>query len=234
MQNEFEPVANRNTAGFVQYVCQLCGGYRTLVGASDKFLLFIDHLIGDLAVLEHPKLQNPRLVGDQIWYLLPGTNEMICGLPPYDPDAEEWKRLLENGRKILPQATFFLLDIADWLEKALSSQEQISSITTSDLFAADQLVQLVQALAPEFQEQREYLMKFQETLKDTGMDPKWLTTPGRQAGFIARSMAGARWGLSPSSSREMIRQMEQNPRGPSLRKLKIQNERRWWEAEEEA
>jgi hypothetical protein len=59
MQNEFEPVANRNQGGFVQYVCQLCGGYRTLVGASDKFLLFIDHLIGDLAVLEYPKLKNP-------------------------------------------------------------------------------------------------------------------------------------------------------------------------------
>ena len=136
MQNEFEPVAKRDTGGFVQYVCQLCGGYRTLVGASDKFLPFIDHLIRDLALLENPKLNNPRLVGDQIWYQLPETNEIIWGLPAYDPDSAEWKRLLENGQKILPQARLFLLDIADWLEKALSSLEQISSITTSDLFAA--------------------------------------------------------------------------------------------------
>jgi hypothetical protein len=32
----------------------------------------------------------------------------------------------------------------------------------------------------------------------------------------------------------MIRQTEQNPRGPSLRKLKIRDERRWWEPKEEA
>jgi|SRR5215469_3704624 len=234
MQNDFEPVANRDTAGFVFYVCQACGGYQTLIGASDKFLPFIDHLISDLALLEHRKLQNPRHVGDQIWYQLPETNEIICGLPPYNPDAEEWKRLLEDGRKILPQATFFLLDIADWLEKALSSLEGLDGLGKSDVLTAKQVVKLVQRLTPEFQEQREYLLNYEEKLKDTGMDPKWLTGPGRQAGFIARSMAGARWRLSPSSSREMIRQMEQNPRGPSLRKLKIRKEHRWWEPEEEA
>ena len=234
MQDEFEPVANRNEGGFVQYVCQVCGGYQTLIGASDKFLPFIDHLTRDLALLEHPKLQNPRLVGDQIWYQFPETNEMLCGLPPYDPESPEWKRLLEKGQKILPQAKFFLLDIADWLEKGLSSLEDLDFISKSDLLTADQLVKLVQALTPEFKEQRGYLLNYEEKLKDTGMDPKWLTGPGRQAGFIARSMAGARWGLSPSSSREMIRQMEQNPRGPSLRKLKIREERRWWEPEEKA
>ena len=179
--------------------------------ASGMFLPFIDHLIGDLALMENRKLREPRVVGDQIWYQLPETNEIICGLPAYDPESAEWKRLLENGQKILPEASFFLLDIADWLEKALFSLEQITSITTSDLFAADQLVRLVQGLAPEFKEQREYLLKFQEALKAAGMDPKWLTTPGRQAQFVARSMAGARSGLSPSTSREMIRQMELNP-----------------------
>jgi len=141
---------------------------------------------------------------------------------------------LEDGRKILPQATFFLLDIADWLEKALSSLQGLDGIGKSDVLTAEQVVKLVQTITPEFQEQREYLLNYEGKLKDTGMDPKWLTGPGRQAGFIARSMAGARWGLSPSSSREMIRQMEQNPRGPALRKLKIREERRWWEPEEEA
>jgi len=101
MQNDFEPVANPNAAGFVQYVCQACGGYQTLIGASDKFLPFVDHLIGDLALLKHPKLKNPCPGGDdEIWYQLPETNEMICGLPPYNPDSAEWKRLLENGQKI--------------------------------------------------------------------------------------------------------------------------------------
>ena len=234
MQNEFEPVAKRNAGGVVQYVCQGCGGYQTLIGASDKFLPFIDHLIGDLALLEHPKLQSPRRVGDQIWYQIPESNELICGLPPYNPASEEWKRLLEDGQKILPQAKFLLLDIADWLEKALASLEGLDSIATSDVLTAERVVQLVRTLMEEFQEQREFLLNYEEKLKDTGMDPKWLTRRGRQAGFIARSMAGARWDLSPSSSREMIRQTEQNPRGPSLRKLKIQGERRWWEPEDEA
>lgn len=234
MENEFEPVANRIEGGFVQYVCQLCGGYRTLIGASDKFLPFVDHLIRDLALLEHPKLQNRRVVGDQIWHQVPETNEMICGLPGYEPDSEEWKRLLDNGQKILPQARLFLLDIADWLEKALSSLGGLDGLGTSDIFTAEQVVKLVKTLAPEFQEQRDYLLHYEEKLKDTGMDPKWLTGPGRQAGFIARSMAGARWDLSPSSSREMIRQLVRNPRGASLRKLNIQGERRWWEPEEKA
>jgi hypothetical protein len=234
MQNEFEPVANRDEAGFVQYVCQLCGGYRTLIGASTKFLPFIDHLIRDLALLENPKLREPRLVGDQIWYQLPESNETIWGLPAYDPDSAEWKRLLANRQKILRQAMFFLLDIADWLEKALSPLGGLACLGTSDLLTAEQVVKLVKTLTPEFQEQRDYLLHYEEKLKDTGMDPKWLTGPDRQADFIARSMAGARWDLSPSSSREMIRQMARNARGESLRKLKIQAERRWWEPEEEA
>ncbi len=233
MQNEFEPVAIRNGAGFVQYVCQACGGYQTLIGASDKFLPFIDHLICDLALLEHPKLQSPRLAGDQIWYQLPATHEMICGLPSYNPDSEEWKRLLDNGQKILPQAQFFLIDIAEWLEKALLSLEALNSIKESDLMAAEELTNLVRTLPQEFEEQREYLLIYQEKLKDTGMDPKWLTGPGRQAGFVARSMAGARWDLSLSSSREMIRKIAKNPRGPLLRKLKIQGERGWWEPVDE-
>ncbi len=233
MQNEFEPVANRNAAGFVQYVCQVCGGYQTLIGASDKFLPFIDHLIGDLCLLEHPKLENPRRVGDQIWFQLPGTNEMLCGLPAYNPDAEEWKRLLDNGQKILPQAQFFLIDIAEWLEKALSSLEALNLIKKSVLLTAEELIKLVRTLPQEFEEQREYLLNYQEKLKDTGMDPKWLTGAGRQAGFIARSMAGARWDLSLSSSREMIRKIAKNARGPLLRKLKIQGERGWWEPVDE-
>jgi hypothetical protein len=140
---------------------------------------------------------------------------------------------LAKGQKILPQAKFFLLDIADWLEKALSSLEGLKSIRKSDLLAAEQVLTLVPTLAEEFQEQREYLMNYREQLEEACMDPKWLGRPGRQAGFIARSMAGVRWSLVPSSSREMIRQIVRNPRGPSLRQLKIQGERQWWEPVDE-
>jgi hypothetical protein len=175
----------------------------------------MDHLIEDLSVLEHPLLKNSRIVGGPLgydrWYQLP-SGEMICGLPRYEPGSPIWAKLLEKGQKILPQAKLFLIDIADWLEKALLSLESLNSITTSSLFAADQLIKAVETLKPEFQEQKDYLSNFPDILRDIGMDPKWLASPGRQAGFIARSFAGARWKLSPSSSREMIRQATKNPR----------------------
>src|SRR5712692_2095052 len=234
MPNEEEAVAKPNSANVGQYVCHLCGGWQTLVGASVEFLPFIDHLIQHLCLMKHPKLSQRRIVGDQIWFLDPDTNEMIYGLLPYEPSSKEWKRLLEKREKILPQAKFFLLDIADWLAKALLSLEGLKSIVVSNLFAADQLVKLVQTLPPELHEQREYLLNHREKLEQTGMDPKWLGTPGRQAEFVSRSMAGARWGLSPSSSREMIRQIEREPREEVLQTLKIHGERGWWNRAGEA
>jgi len=98
---------------------------------------------------------------------------VIHGLPEYDPDSPAWKRFLKKGEKLLPQARVFLPDIADWLEKALESIELLNSIAQSDVLVAEQLVNLVQALPAEFQEPRGYLLKHEEKLKDTGMDPKW-------------------------------------------------------------
>jgi len=63
--------------------------------------------------------------------------------------------LLEKGQKILAQAKFFLLDVADWLEKALSSLAGLDALQHSDLLAAEALLRLVQRLSPTYAEQRE-------------------------------------------------------------------------------
>ncbi len=233
MQYQEEPVAKRTEGNLVEYVCPVCGGWDRLCEVYRAFLPFIDHLIQDLCLKEHPKLQQPFLVGHYLWFRIPGGDEIIHGLRSYVPNAPEWKVLLEKGEKILPQAKLFLLDIADWLEKALASIEQLNAIVQSDLLVAEQLVELVKGLPDEFHEQREYLLQHEDKLKDTGMDPKWRKSPGRQATFVAGSMAGARWGLTPSTSREFVRQVRRNPRGPRLRTLKIEKERYWWEPEAE-
>jgi hypothetical protein len=232
MQNEEQPVAKRNQANLVEYTCGLCGGY-DLEGVFYTFLPLIDHLIGHLCFEQRRELRQPFPgANHEIWYRNPDTSEVIHGLPEYDPDSPAWKRFLKKGEKLLPQAKVFLPDIADWLEKALESIELLNSIAQSDVLVAEQLVNLVQALPAEFQEPRGYLLKHEEKLKDTGMDPKWPRLPGRQSKFVAESMAGARWRLTPSSSRELVRQIKRNPRGPTLRILKIGQERYWWVPQE--
>jgi hypothetical protein len=229
MPNEDEPVAKPKEGSLVEYICPVCGGWDRGCEVYYAFLPFIDHLIRDLCIVQHARLKQPFLVGDRIWYRIPDTDEILYGLPPYEPNSREWKKLLDKGQKILPQAKLFLPDIADWLEKVLLPIEALNSIEKSDLSVAEQLVKLVQALPPEAQEQREYLLQHEETLKETGMDPKWLGGPGRQAGFVARSMAGARWSLTPSSSRELIRQVRRTPRVQALQTIGINKEGRWWE-----
>lgn len=229
MQNEGEPVTKRKEGSFVEYVCPLCGGWDALCAVFPAFLPFIDHLIGDLCLLQLRQLSRPINHEGQVWFVNPDTNELIPGLPAYEPDSPSWQRFLKKGEKLLPQAKFFLPDIADWLEKALAPIDRLKSIKQSDLFLAELLVELVKTLPPEFQEQHEYLLRHEEKLKNTGMDPKWKSEPGQQARFIARSLAGARWGLKPSTSREFIRQATRSPRGSVLGSLGFQKEGRWWE-----
>ena len=232
--NEEEPVAKRIEGNLVEYVCPICGGWDRLCEVYGAFLPFIDHLIRHLGLRQLRELSQPFLgPRDKIWFQNPDTFEVIFGLPEYEPDSPPWQRLLKKGEKLLPQAKVFLPDVADWLERALASIEQLNFIVQSDLLTAGQLVELVKGLPEEFKEQREYLLKYEDKLKDTGMDPKWLKSAGRQASFVAASMAGARWGLSPSTSREFVRQIRRNPRGPTLRALKIVKERYWWEPETE-
>jgi hypothetical protein len=234
MQNEENRVAKPNEGSFVEYVCPVCGGWDRLGAVYSEFLSFIDHLIGDLCLLQLRELSQPFPgPNHEIWYRDPDTNEVIQGLPDYAPDSLAWKQLMEKGEKILPQAKIFLLDVADWLETALASIEEIGSILQSDILAADQLIKLVETLAPEFREQREYLLGHVEKMRETATDVKWPRRPGRQSEFVGMCMAGARWNLAPLGSREMVRKLRLNPRGPSLRKLGIRGERYWWKLQNE-
>jgi hypothetical protein len=172
-------------------------------------------------------LRSPRLVGDEIWYRIPGTNRLIPGLPAYSPDSIEWRELL-GKKKILPQAALFLPDVGNWLQIALSSLLELNAIQKSDLITAAALVSLIGSLGAEFGEQRHYLLRHDQHLQDSGTDPKWLAKPGNQARFVADSMAGARWGLTISSSREMIRTTSDAARRDVFKKLQIPLIENWW------
>lgn len=229
MQNEGDPATKRKEGSFVEYVCPVCGGWDALCAVFRAFLPFIDHLVGDLCLKQLPQLSRPINHEGQAWFRDPDTNELIPGLPPYAPDSPPWQRFLKKGEKLLPQAKFFLPDIADWLEKALAPIERLKSIKKSDVVVADLLVELVKMMSPEFREQREYLLKYEDKLRDTGMDPKWNSESDERARFVARSLAGARWGLAPSTSREFIRQATHSSRGSQLEALGFKKEGRWWE-----
>jgi hypothetical protein len=229
MSNQVVTVAKRTASGQTEYTCPVCGGYDGL-GVYALFLPLVDHLIGDLCVIEHPMLSNHLFVEGQTWFRVPSTNKLIPGLPPYGPDAPEWRELLGRNKKILPQAEIFLVDIGDWLEAALKSLEALNDIKVSDIMTAESLISLIRSLGEEFQEQRDYLLRHSASLEDTGTDPKWLARPGNQARFVADSMAGARWHLTSSSSREMIRKTPLPVRQEGFRLLRIQLSDFWWRA----
>jgi hypothetical protein len=146
-----------------------------------------------------------------------------------------WEILEVPRRRIAPKAQVLLIPVADWLQEALATCPEINDILTSNLKVADQLVDLVGKLPEQFAEQRAYFLKYQDRLKETGMDPKWLRRPGGQVTFVAESMAGAKWGLSPSSSREYVRQVQPKKKStsPTLAMRAgltddLVKERTWW------
>jgi hypothetical protein len=126
-------------------------------------------------------------------------------------------------RKFAAEAKGLLAAVADWLEEALMTFPEINNILISDLKVAEQLVGFARRLPDEFRDEREYLLKHQDRLRETGMDPKWLRKPGSQVRFVAESLAGAEWNLSPSTSREFLRQ--QKPRRGAIPAVS----QRWWE-----
>ena len=128
-----------------------------------------------------------------------------------------------SKRKVADEAKGLLSVVADWLEQALTNFSEINSIVTSDLKVAEELVGLARRLPDNFREQRDYLLKHQGRLKETGMDPKWPRKAGSQIRFVAESMAGAEWNLSPSTAREFIRQ--QKPRKGTIPAVP----QRWWD-----
>jgi len=113
--------------------------------------------------------------------------------------------------------------VGDWLEQALMKFTEINAILTSNLKVAEDLVSFARRLPDDFREQRDYLLQHQERLQETGMDPKWPRKAGGQIRFVAESMAGAEWNLTPSTSREFIR--EHKPRKSAI----PAQDQRWWE-----
>jgi len=128
-----------------------------------------------------------------------------------------------SKRKVAPGTKDLLPSVADWLQEALMTFPEINRIVTSDVKVAEQLVGFARRLSDNFREQREYLLKHQDRVRETGMDPKWLRKPGSQVRFVAESLAGAEWNLTPSTSREFIR--EYKPRKSAV----PTHDQRWWQ-----
>jgi len=126
-------------------------------------------------------------------------------------------------RKFAADAKGLLVAVADWLQEALMTFSDINSLLTSDVKVAERLAGFASRLPDVFREQRDYLLKHRERLKETGMDPKWPRKAGSQIRFVAESMAGAEWNLTPSTSREFIR--EHKPRKSAI----PAKDQRWWE-----
>ena len=126
-------------------------------------------------------------------------------------------------RKFAADAKGLLVAVADWLQEALMTFSDINSLLTSDVKVAERLAGFASRLPDVFREQRDYLLKHRERLKETGMDPKWPRKAGSQIRFVAESMAGAEWNLTPSTSREFIR--EHKPRKSAI----PAQDQRWWE-----
>ncbi len=210
MKNQGEAAAKHSEGYFGKYKCRCCRPSRPFI----LFLPFIDHLILHEYMSKREPPEKPPDMDDSLWCHLearrrnPGkAPHLVEPLPPYWVSPLAWREPTKGRqRQVLPEQRRFLPYVADWLENALESLPALNNITESSILVADQLVELVKHFPEEFQEQRGYLLRYEETLKDTGMDQGWPPRPGEQPAFVAESMAGARRGLTPSTSREYIRQ----------------------------
>ncbi len=169
----------------------------------------------------------------RVWFQNVSRNKLILGLPNYSPESPEWNALLVKGQKMLPQAKLFLADIADWLEMALISiDEELNFLAKSDVLTAEVLIARIGNLSHSYQDQQSYLQNYEEAIVGIGTDPKWTGKKGKQARFVARSFAGARWGLASSSSREMIRIIKPSEKKKAFEELRIPFRGFWWLPEE--
>ncbi len=109
--------------------------------------------------------------------------------------------------KILPKEMPLLLRVAEWVKSALDELPLLSRIEAST-HAGEQLVSIVHGLSEPFAEQKAYLLQHANKLKDIGSDPRWPPDESQRTEFIAESIAGAEWGLTPSTSREYIRKQK--------------------------
>jgi hypothetical protein len=154
--------------------------------------------------------------------------EIARAFSPLVPGADTGKNRSRpiggaSKRKLVDDAKGLLVAVADWLQEALMTFPEINTLLTSDLKVAEQLVGFARRLPHTFREQRDYLLRHKDRLEETGMDPKWPRKAGGQIRFVAESMAGSEWNLTPSTSREFIR--ERKPRKSAI----PAQDQRWWE-----
>lgn len=199
MEEQENTAAKRKKREFWQK-CPICVRNKATSPEFREFLPLIEHMETHLQPEPQPVKRKPGATLTELDVLALQSGWDILDVPK---------------KKIADQAQVLLVFVADWLQDALATCPEINNILTSNLTVADQLVDLVGNLAEQFAEQRAYFLKYEDRLRDTGMDPKWPRTRGSQVGFIAQSMAGAKWGLSPSSSREYVRQIQPKKRSTS-------------------
>lgn len=199
MEEQENTAAKKGKVAFWQN-CPICLRNNATSPEFKEFLALIEHMETHL----QPELQPVRRK--------PGAYLTETDLLAFTFRCEILK---VPRRKIAPKAQVLLIFVAEWLYEALAKCPEINDILTSNLKVADQLVDLVGKLPEQFAEQRSYFLKYRDRLRETGMDPKWLRRPGGQVTFVAESMAGARWGLSPSSSREYVRQVQPKKKSTS-------------------
>lgn len=200
--------------------CPICLQRNTPSSEFQRFLLFLEHMEEHL----QPELQPVRKKKASRFVTEEDLVAFHFGV-----------ELLEKPKTNKADQARLLLAVSLWLQEALAACPELNSIETSNIKVADHLVELVKRLPDHFAEQRTYLLEHEDRLRDTGMDPKWPRKPGSQVEFVGRSMAGARWGVPPSSSREYIRRMNPktklNNRGVAVRTGlldELVKEGTWW------
>ncbi len=209
MENK-EDSAAKKEEGLFWKKCPLCGQ------EFKQFLPLIRHIDEHYRIEPHMK----KVEFGAADYLRKAIAREFYPWSGAEPSGEGMSQL--PRRKLADKSVELLLAVEAWLETALETHPELNEILTSDVKVAGQLVTLAGDLPDGFREQREYLLNHRQLLEDTGMDPKWPRKPGGQVQFVAESMAGAEWNLTPSTSREYIR-LEKPRKGP----IPTQDQGRW-------
>jgi hypothetical protein len=167
---------------------------------------------------------------------LPWLRHLIEHIDPASrSDAWYYINSKPKGKKVFAEskisatAKTFLPIIAYWLEEALDTLPKIGELTGSGTLTAGKLRAVVEAMSEQFGEQKRFLLRHSSLLVDTETDSRWPGRNDRRIKFVAESMAGADWGLTPSSSREYIRKQDPKSRRLIASQLGFQDEAKWWE-----
>lgn len=220
MENKGDTSAKKE-AGLFWKTCPICARERERVGQGYPVSEFTSRMGWVRHMIEH--VDGP---GEYDRYV-----EQLAAREfgtPYQPPT---------GRqaKISPGAIRYLPVIADWLREALDAIPKLNEIKDSSIFTANQLVKLIEQLPEEFREQRTYMLGKERLVRDTGQDNKWPRTPNLQSKFVAESLAGAEWDVTPATSREYVRKARLRQEGKTTRRFQAtepaEKEGKWWEPE---